>query len=1187
MVKKMLLLVTFLAGLVQLYAQDRTITGKIVDEAGNILPGATVTLKGTTKVTVTDLNGVYSLSAPQEGGTLVVSYVGYTSQEVQIGESNTVDINLQPDIQALNEVVVVGYGVQKKSLVTGSIAKVKAEDLANQPALRVEQALQGKTSGVIFNQTSGNPGAQVTVRIRGVSSNGKSEPLFIIDGMKTSKFVMNEIDPADIESVEVLKDAASAAIYGSEGANGVIIITTKSGAGNKEKVTVTYDGYYGWQVADPVAVMSTAQYKDYFREAYAYDKSIEASNSIKSFALPAFVEKVSYWTDAADSLIFKYNTPAYQYERVRSIAEPALQKALTNQQTLLSNGSITQKQYDNNVKAINNKLEALANLRPLTFEQYKANLFNKKLNSPTDKAYANIRDNVDTTSNGTNWMDEIFQVAPMQKHHISVQASSEKANLYLSASYFTQDGVVGGAKNNFTRYNFRLNGDVQATKWMKLGSNVTVAQSKSRNLPLNDLYGGIISAAMSHDPTIVPYWNDTSEVFAYYRSVGRNYTTEAAREDLLNNRLLKTEDGRYYSNTTMPVNERVNPLAIMQLSQNDVATTERVIGNAYSEIKPFKFLTYRLSFSGELTYVTNDNWGPAYKLNDTRQRDYSYVYKQIARYYNSQIDNTLSFVKSFGDHNVSATVGQSAEQYIGYSVNGTRINLQELNESWNYLDAVQRPDTLSKLRDDNGGFKDKNTKMAYFGRVNYDFREKYMFGATIRRDGSSLFSDKKRWGVFPSFSLGWNVHKESFFNVPFVSLMKVRGSWGRNGSTQNVDAYMWISTKTAQSLGGAKTIVTGVTKNEDLKWETSEQTDIGVDFGFLKNKLTLTIDWYNKKTIDLLAKPILPAWMASSSGDVAYYNVGEVSNKGLEFDLGYSDNIADFKYDAKLTATYLKNEVTDFNAQRLTGYGAHGAPFEATAFEEGQPVWYFRGYKAEGIFQSWEEIRNYTYTDPNTGVVTLIQPDAVPGDVKIKDVGGTVDPKTGKASIPDGKIDGNDYTYVGKPMPSWTFGLNLNGEYKGFDLSMFWYAEVDKEIYNNTLRGDFLHLNRAETFYTNRWTEGSGTNDWMRARYTDNTTGSTQIGFNSLFFEDGSFLRLKNIQLGYTLPVSLTQKVQISKLRFYVSASNLLTFTNYTGSDPEIGYTGDNNSKNHNSFGVDRGMYPSAKQYIIGVNITF
>ncbi|HEY9122863.1 MAG TPA: hypothetical protein VIO15_00885, partial [Bacteroidales bacterium] len=277
----------------------------------------------------------------------------------------------------------------------------------------------------------------------------------------------------------------------------------------------------------------------------------------------------------------------------------------------------------------------------------------------------------------------------------------------------------------------------------------------------------------------------------------------------------------------------------------------------------------------------------------------------------------------------------------------------------------------------------------------------------------------------------------------------------------------------------------------------------------------------------------------------------------------------------------------DFNAQRLTGYGAHGAPFEATAFEEGQPVWYFRGYKAEGIFQSWEEIRNYTYTDPNTGVVTLIQPDAVPGDVKIKDVGGTVDPKTGKASIPDGKIDGNDYTYVGKPMPSWTFGLNLNGEYKGFDLSMFWYAEVDKEIYNNTLRGDFLHLNRAETFYTNRWTEGSGTNDWMRARYTDNTTGSTQIGFNSLFFEDGSFLRLKNIQLGYTLPVSLTQKVQISKLRFYVSASNLLTFTNYTGSDPEIGYTGDNNSKNHNSFGVDRGMYPSAKQYIIGVNITF
>ena len=360
--------------------------------------------------------------------------------------------------------------------------------------------------------------------------------------------------------------------------------------------------------------------------------------------------------------------------------------------------------------------------------------------------------------------------------------------------------------------------------------------------------------------------------------------------------------------------------------------------------------------------------------------------------------------------------------------------------------------------------------------------------------------------------------------------------------------------------------------------ETSEQINGGFDLGLFRNSLTLSIDAYSKRTKDLLAVPIKAVW----TDEVPYYNVGRIDNNGIEMELTYTQRESEFKYTVKFSGTYQTNEVKEFSAAKLQGYSAHGAPAEETAFEVGQPVWYFRGYKALGVFQSWEEIRNYTYTDPETGKKTLIQPDAVPGDVKIADVGGRLDPNTGKPTLPDGKIDANDFTKLGKPLPTFLLGLNFDCAYKGFDFNMFWYAELDKEIYNNILRNDFLHLNRPEYFYTERWTPNNHTNDWFRARYQDATTGSTQIGFNSFFFEDGSFLRLKNIQLGYTLPSSISQRFQISKLRIYVGATNLITITKYKGSDPEIGVTGD-----VNSYGVDRGMYPAAKTFTVGMNLSF
>ena len=419
-------------------AQIREITGTLTDENNQGLPGATILIKGTENGATTDSYGNYSINVPQDS-TLVFSYVGYLSEEVKITDQSEVNISFIPDITDFGEVVVVGYGVQKKSLVTGSIAKVKANDIVSTPSLRIEQALQGRTSGVVYNQTSGNPGTQITVRIRGISSNSNSEPLYIVDGLKTSKYVLNEIDPSDIESVEVLKDAASAAIYGSQGANGVIIITTKSGTAKKNHTEIVYDAYYGIQMAKPVEVMSAEQYREYFAKAYAYNNITEED--------------------------------------------------------------------DNQV-----------------FQEYKENAYRH------GSGFFPFVGAIDTLSEGTNWMNEVFQTAPMQKHHLSINTSSEKTSLYLGISYYTQDGVVGGAKNNFNRYNLTMNADHQANEWLKIGTHLILGQSKSRNLPTNDIYNNVVLSAMSFDPTVEAYWDNASEIPEVFRP--------------LTDSLLQASDGR-------------------------------------------------------------------------------------------------------------------------------------------------------------------------------------------------------------------------------------------------------------------------------------------------------------------------------------------------------------------------------------------------------------------------------------------------------------------------------------------------------------------------------------------------------------------------------------------------------------------------------------------------------------------
>ena len=1048
-------------------AQIREITGTLTDENNQGLPGATILIKGTANGATTDSYGNYSINVPQDS-TLVFSYVGYLSEEVKITDQSEVNISFIPDITDFGEVVVVGYGVQKKSLVTGSIAKVKAKDIVSTPSLRIEQALQGRTSGVVYNQTSGNPGTQITVRIRGISSNSNSEPLYIVDGLKTSKYVLNEIDPSDIESVEVLKDAASAAIYGSQGANGVIIITTKSGTAKKNHTEIVYDAYYGIQMAKPVEVMSAEQYREYFAEAYAYNNITEGD--------------------------------------------------------------------DNQV-----------------FQEYKENAYRQ------GSRFFPFVGAIDTLSEGTNWMNEVFQTAPMQKHHLSMNTSSENTSLYLGISYYTQDGVVGGAKNNFNHYNLTMIADHQANDWLKIGTHLILGQSKSRNLPTNDIYNNVVLSAMSFDPTVEAYWNNASEIPEVFRP--------------LTDSLLQASDGRYYSISNVTVGERVNPLAKIEVEQNNKTLTNRALGNIYAEIKPFKDLTYRFSYNAELSYVTLDNWQPKFYYTGEFANQHSFVSKEIQQYYKSQVDNVLTYKKVLNNNSINLMVGQSYEKYTGSSVRARRNDLFIENNNFNIIDDTPLTSENVALQQ-TGGFRDITAMISYFGRLNYNYKEKYLLSVTIRRDGSSMFEKNHRFGTFPSISVGWNLNRENFFKITSVSMLKIRASWGQNGSISNVEPYMWISTTTAEN--GGRQVVKNATFNKDLTWETSEQSNFGLDMGLFENKVTFSCDYFIKMTKDLLAKPEVVSWTV---GEIPFYNVGNVLNTGVEFDLGYSNHDNTFKYDVNLIASYLKNKVTDFEAALLPGYVLFSGR-QHTVFEEGQPAWYFQGYQVDGIFQSWEEVNNYTFTDPNTGVESLIQPDAQPGDPIIRDIAGGYDSQGNP--LPDGAITTADYTYLGKPLPTWTFGLNFNCQYKGFDAGIFLYSEIDKTIFNALTRDDRTYYNRPARFYTERWTESNHTNEFIRATFEN--TGGYAFGHNSLFFEDGSFLRIKNVQLGYTIPENVLQKIKLSKIRIYLSVNNLYTLTNYSGSDPEVGQTQENN---YYSYGVDMGFYPSAKQYLAGVTVTF
>lgn len=1026
------------------FAQQKKFSGTVLDSNGEPVIGATVKVPGTQIATVTDIDGNFSISV-DPGTKLEVSYIGMLPQT--LSASDHMSITLKDNQQTLKDVVVIGYGVQKKSVVTASIAKVDAEDLANKAPVRVDNALKGLAAGVTVTSASGAPGSGSKVQVRGVGTINNASPLYIVDGMPIEGGI-DYLNPSDIESIEVLKDAASGAVYGARAANGVILVTTKSGT--KGKVQVNYNFSYGWQ---------------------------------------------SKW-------------------RKRDVLNA------TEYATMMNEG------YRN------------AGMAP---------------------KYANPY----SYGEGTDWQDEVLNDnAPVMNHEVSVSGASEKINYYLSLGYYGQDGIVGGDKDrsNYRRLSLRSNtkytlfDDTKDRDWVnKLDITVNLAYSRIKSIGFseNGWANGVLGSTLTLSPLLTPTLSGdaATAALADYQA---NYDGYVPQYDANGN--LYTIPGHEYDT-------QYNPVAYLALP-GAWGWTHKYVANFAADLQLGYGFKYRVSYGADVNYNGVDRgYTIPYYLNGSMRASKSGANASSNRGTTWQIENVLTWDKEFGKHAVNVVLGQSAKKSTGWYLGGSRNYLVDPNKPYIDYATGHLEGDLSVY----GGPNDTNTLASLFGRASYNYDERYMAQVTVRRDGSSRFGSNHHYATFPSFSLGWNVTNESFMKATssWLNNLKVRFSWGKNGN-ENIGNFryaVYTHTGNDASFGpgaGNKNIGTlaGGLANPDLKWEESEQTDLGLDFGFFNSALTFTVDYFMKKTNGMLMDVPVPAYVSNVK---PIGNVGEMKNSGLEFEAGYKFNIAEAKFHVKGNLSYLHNELTNLgNETGIRDYDNMQGIGIITRAENGQPFPYFYGRKTDGIFQSEEEVQNYKNANGD-----LLQPNAKPGDFRWVDING------------DGVIDDNDQTKIGKGQPDWTFGLNFNAEWRGFDFNMFWQGTAGNDIYDATMRVDRQGLN-LPSWMLDRWT-GAGTSNSVPRFVIGNTTNLIS---SDLYVNDASYLRLKNITLGYTIPQNITRKFFVNRLRVYVMAENLLTFTKYHGYDPEI-------SSGGTSLGVDYGVYPQARTWTVGFNLGF
>lgn len=1014
-----------------IYAQQFKVTGTIKDAQTNEgLPGVSIRIKGTTIGTLSDNDGKYAITADSPNATIVYTYIGYEIQEIAVNGQAQIDVDLRTKSTVMDEVVVIGYGTQKRSDLTGSIAVLNTNEVVKASTNDVTKALQGKVAGLSI-QSGGEPGAVPLVKLRGVSSFNNSTPLYIIDGVPT---LVNDFPMSDIASIQVLKDASAAAIYGSRAANGVIIITTKRG--EKGALKVNYNGYYGIQ---------------------NIAKKYDVCNNV-------------------------------EYQKLVNLAT--------------TNAQNTDPAYNG------------AGILPF--------------NNPDDPRFSRTN---------TDWQKECEKTAALTEHNLSLSGGNEKSTFNTSFNFFNQTGTMVGKGPDYKRYSITVNSD---HKYGKLKFGETMSYTYVNNQLMTFVKDG----------TAVSFMVEAIPTLGIYDST--------------------TVDGYAASNKTLDGSYSANVIGMNKLIDNNIKRY-KFFGNAYGEYSFFPFLKYRLSLTFDRSDFRNVQFNPIHNLGWAYVNAKAYMKDNRSAAFTGTIEQTLTFDQKFGNHNINAMVGTSVLDFKNIWQNAYAEGFSQP-----YYKEISNGASTSVT-----GGENENRLVSYFGRLIYDYQDKYLVTASIRRDGSTRFAPSNRWGNFPSIALGWKINNEEFMkNISYLSLLKLRASWGKLGN-QEIGDYMYY----AQINPYASYIFNGVLNSgsaqiryvdPNMHWEARETKNIGVDAGFFNNKLTFSAEYYNSKSSDMLIGVAIPYSNGVYNWLSPTVNGASVVNKGFEFTGEWRDHVGDFNYGISGNLSFLKNKITSL------GYGNKPHLGTISKSEVGTTVGELYGYEVEGIFQNQSDITalnnaaiakygaGYSYQSLYTS----------PGDYKFKDLNG------------DGIINEKDRTHLGKSIPNLYFGLNLTASYKIFDFSLAGNGVSGNKIFNAIASS--LEYGGGWDQYSKRmlncWTPTNKNTDIPRVVMTD-PNGNSRA--SSRWLENGAYFKITNVELGVVVPNKILNRVGISNLRFYAKAQNLYTFTKYTGFDPDFGSDGlwdraiDHGSYPNKQFTDFSGGLPNPRTFLLGVQVGF
>lgn len=977
--------------------QSIRISGKVTDEAGQPLAGVSINEKAAGNGTMTDAQGNFELDVASERSLLEISFIGFASREVAVGSLTTLHIVLQKNASSLDSVVVIGYGTQKRSDLTGSISSIKSDDIASLPVPDAGQAMQGKAAGVQI-VSPGAPGSNVTIRVRGVGTVNNSDPLLVIDGVPTD-VPLNTINPDDIATIDILKDASASAIYGSRGANGVVIITTKKGIAGQNHLT--FNAFVGTQ---------------------------KATNMVKML--------------------------------------DASQFATLNNEMLKNN------------------------------------------NQSTYPGYANP----ETLGKGTDWLNKLFRSAPIQNYSLAYSGGNDKYNYYVSGSYLDQEGIV--INTGYKRYVLQFNSNAKVFNWLKFGNTLTLSHDEKPSGSYD------IRNTMAANPTL-PVFND---------------------------------DGTYAGPVGQPqwVGDVTNPIATAKLVQNNIKGYN-ILGSLFAEATIVKGLTFKTSGGIQAQFWDSRTWSPKYDYVPIPQPS-SYLSEQYNKSITLNWDNYFTYDVRFNEiHHLTAMLGTNAQNNQTNWISG---NIQ------GFASDVTQQLNNGTINPNVNGTGYEWALASYFGRINYDFDNKYLFTATLRRDGSSRFGENHKWGTFPSASVAWRLSQEKFLqNVKFIDDLKIRAGFGVTGN-QNIGNYSFASSLTSAVYVFNGNVVPAevamVMSNPNVQWESVEQSNIGIDATLFQRRLVLTVDGYIKNTSNMLVPMPVPISTGYSDVVVPYINTGKVQNKGVEITIASKNITGEFKWNTNLNISFNKNKVVSLYENTPmyigSGIGLNGTLATNTV---GYPINAFYGYVMQGIFQNQKEVDQASVQVPGADPYNRTSP----GDVRFKDLNN------------DGVINDGDRTILGNPNPQFIYAMSNDFSYKGFDFSIFLQGVQGNDIFNanNVFQESMAVAQNQTEKVLGRW-EGEGTSNTMpRAIFNDPNNNSR---ISSRFLEDGSYMRIKNVTLGYTLPGRLLKNT-FQRARIYLSAQNLFTFTKYSGFDPEVP-----------SNGVDYNVYPVTRVLSVGLNIT-